>query len=714
MKGFFVFGVIITIWEFATFFQRTAPTQALSAFFFYVILISSSLSQPTYLLTALNIQKEKTYSLLVFAPAIIRILTFYFLDITFQMTEYGWNYTMSFSGLPLELGTAIYFGYFIATIIILIGLTRKARSPTLKKKYSVLLAGFTLFQVIGFTVTNYILTINPSFPPVGGILQLLTFITIGFALHLKEPRIPSYASALNRFPEVYSSFLTDFYNRSTNTNLGEASFKFTEFIQKSMIENNVSIRNDMISFEAPTNDVEVMQLISRNLKFLDEENNSSLTDSYLRVLKAAHLKFGDSFNKVVMANKDFLKKSDLIYGISGGEYLKQINEDKSLNGLSDVDACLKIYKRLLLLVSDKLPMSEFQNRFALYQGTKTVKSTKYGEISIEATKETIKRYPKDQRVSTIIESFNPLTSWVYSKVIGTSSFDSEFVLENLKHVLRLNRERAIELRIYPTLLERLAAKVPKAEMEQLYNEYLEEVIELKSGELQQVRSRLLEAERLSAIGRTTTMVGHDLRNPLQAIVNTIYLARMKLELIPPQIKKQDIEEVYNKIESQVMYMDKIVTDLQDFSRKINVKQTQINLQELMQDTLSDISIPEKIKVSMKANKKSPTVLADPASMKRVFQNLILNAIQAMPEGGNLRIGIHSTDEETLITVEDTGVGISEKSRARIFEPFFTTKAQGQGLGLSICKKFVQANGGSIKVDSIEGKGTTFTIKLHRT
>ena len=87
------------------------------------------------------------------------------------------------------------------------------------------------------------------------------------------------------------------------------------------------------------------------------------------------------------------------------------------------------------------------------------------------------------------------------------------------------------------------------------------MIKEKSGELQQVRSRLLEAERLSAIGRTTAMVGHDLRNPLQVIINTLYLARMKLELIPPQLDKDEIKEIYNKIESQALYMDKIVTNL---------------------------------------------------------------------------------------------------------------------------------------------------------
>ena len=178
-----------------------------------------------------------------------------------------------------------------------------------------------------------------------------------------------------------------------------------------------------------------------------------------------------------------------------------------IDGLSDVDACLKIYKRLLLLVSDKLPTPEFQKRIELYQTTKTVNSTKYGKISIEETKDVILRFPKDQRLSSIIESFNPLVSWVYVKVLGDLSFDNAAaVLETLRHVLRLNRERAIQLRIYPTLFERLAAKIPQEEIDQLYHEYLEEVIEQKSGELQHVRSRLLDAE-LSAIGRLRQWLG---------------------------------------------------------------------------------------------------------------------------------------------------------------------------------------------------------------
>jgi signal transduction histidine kinase len=710
LKGFFVYGLLIALWDFATFFQRTAPTIETSSVFFWVILLASSLSQPTYLITVLSIQKEKKSFLLVFIPALIRLITFLFLDLNYTLTEYGWSYDLSYSGIPFEVGTALYFGYFFAITLILFELARKARSAILRKKYLILLASFTLFQAIGFPLTNYLLTLNPNFPPLGGILQFITFIAIGSAIMLKENRIPSSASSINDFPEVYSSFLTVFYNSTVDTNLGEASFKFKNFLQNSMIEDKISIRGEGITLEK-TDDLNLLQLIDQNLKFLETEGDNELIDSYLRVLNAAHLKLGDSFDKVIMQNMDFLKKSDLIYGLSGGKYLNQIDEDTSLDGLSDVDACLKIYKRLLIVVSGKLPPQEFQRRIALYQTTKTVKSTKYGEISIEATKNEINRFPKDQRISSIIESFNPLVSWVYENVLGDLTADNAAILENLKRVLRLNREKAIQLRIYPTLLERLTAKIPKEEIEQLYHEYLEEVIEKKSGELQQVRSRLLEAERLSAIGRTATMVGHDLRNPLQAIVNTLYLARMKLELIPPQIEKHEIEDVLNEIESQVMYMDKIVTDLQDFSRPITIKPVKTNLKELVDDVLFSISIPKNINASVKTSEDAPMFRVDPPSLKRIFYNLILNAIQAMPDGGNLTISIHSTEENVIITVEDTGVGIPEKSRSKIFEPFFTTKAQGQGLGLSICKKFVEANGGSIEVESEEGKGATFKIKL---
>ena len=293
LKVFLLFGLLTALWEFATFFQRTAPAPDASAFFFYVLLVTSSLSQPAYLLTVLSIQREKRSLLFVFFPVLIRFLSFFFLTITFVLTPYGWSYLIS-PALAFDVGTVVFFGYLFAAIIILVELARKARSAILRRKYIILLASFTLFQAIGFPLTNYILTVNPDFPPLGGILQFLTFIAIGVAVLLKEPRLPSSISGVNSFQEVYLSFLTDFYNSTIDTNLGEASFKFADFLHHSLIDDKVSISEKKITFE--TDDLDLPQLINRNLKFLEDSEDNKLTDSYLRVLDAAHLELRDDFD----------------------------------------------------------------------------------------------------------------------------------------------------------------------------------------------------------------------------------------------------------------------------------------------------------------------------------------------------------------------------------------------------------------------------------
>jgi len=107
----------------------------------------------------------------------------------------------------------------------------------------------------------------------------------------------------------------------------------------------------------------------------------------------------------------------------------------------------------------------------------------------------------------------------------------------------------------------------------------------------------------------------------------------------------------------------------------------------------------------------PKVMVDPTFMKRVFTNLFTNALQAMPDGGRLTIRAHKTKEAVSISVEDTGVGIPEEKLDKIFTPLFTTKSKGIGLGLSICKRLLEAQGGSITVKSQVGKGSTFTLKI---
>jgi len=234
-------------------------------------------------------------------------------------------------------------------------------------------------------------------------------------------------------------------------------------------------------------------------------------------------------------------------------------------------------------------------------------------------------------------------------------------------------------------------------------------------ERKRMEARLAESQRLATIGETTAMVGHDLRNPLQGIVSAIYLAKRKLESPPqPSTKpavKPGLVDMLETIENEAKYMDKIVSDLQDYAAPLKTEPKPVEMEPLVKDTLSKIRIPRNVKVSFKVSEPLPTVMIDPAMLRRVFSNLIMNAIQAMPDGGRLEIDLYGTDEFLFIAFKDTGMGIPEENMGKLFNPLFTTKAKGQGLGLPVCKKLVEAHNGRITVESKPGGGSTFTVKL---
>jgi PAS domain S-box-containing protein len=234
-------------------------------------------------------------------------------------------------------------------------------------------------------------------------------------------------------------------------------------------------------------------------------------------------------------------------------------------------------------------------------------------------------------------------------------------------------------------------------------------------ERKRMEAELADARRLAVIGETAAMVGHDLRNPLQAIVSTVYLAKRELESqIEPSKKpavKPGLVAMLETIENESQYMNKIVSDLQDYATPLKTEPKPVQMESLVRDTLLKIRIPQNVKVSFKVSETLQTVTVDPAVMRRVFSNLIMNTIQAMPNGGELTIDLSRTEEHLLVSFRDRGVGIPEENLGKLFNPFFTTKSKGQGLGLPVCKKLVEAQNGRITVESKPGEGSTFTVKL---
>jgi signal transduction histidine kinase len=223
--------------------------------------------------------------------------------------------------------------------------------------------------------------------------------------------------------------------------------------------------------------------------------------------------------------------------------------------------------------------------------------------------------------------------------------------------------------------------------------------------------QLKDAERLAAIGATAGMVGHDIRNPLQAIVGDLYLVKEELAgAADGELKRSLLEEV-DAIEANVFYINKIVADLQDYARPLGPVFVEVDILPLIEAALSSKIVPENIEVSCHVEEDARIICTDPDLLKRVLNNLGMNAIQAMPDGGKVTVEVCRRGAETVISVADTGGGISDEVKARLFTPMFTTKSKGQGFGLAVVKRLTEALGGSVSFESEIGKGTKFTVKL---
>ncbi len=233
-------------------------------------------------------------------------------------------------------------------------------------------------------------------------------------------------------------------------------------------------------------------------------------------------------------------------------------------------------------------------------------------------------------------------------------------------------------------------------------------------ERKKLEELLVASESFASIGRTAAMVGHDLRNPLQGIIGYVGLAQTSLdEMKCHSTDKKEIQDSLHAIEDQIHYMDKIVSDLQDYARPLKPDLRGTDFQALLSETLSSLNVPRDVSVIIRFQKEFPEVVVDKLIMKRVLMNLLSNAIQAMPEGGKLTVDSSYTHGSVTISIKDTGIGIPEKNKPKIFTPLFSTKPRGQGFGLAVSKRLVEAHKGTITFKSKEGKGSEFIVSLPR-
>jgi signal transduction histidine kinase len=208
-------------------------------------------------------------------------------------------------------------------------------------------------------------------------------------------------------------------------------------------------------------------------------------------------------------------------------------------------------------------------------------------------------------------------------------------------------------------------------------------------------------EIMTSANRISNLIRHDLRVPLQTIKSAAYLLEKRPE------KAADMRVV---IDNSIDYATRIINEL-DLAGPMELKRETIDLKNLIGQSIESIQIPQMIEIRKDLGAGINNVFIDSVKMRRAIVNLIKNAIEAMPNGGMLTLTAVKADNEYMISVTDTGLGITPDVKKNLFKPFYTTKRWGTGLGLTICKQVAEAHGGTISVESEVGKGSTFTMKI---
>jgi two-component system NtrC family sensor kinase len=239
---------------------------------------------------------------------------------------------------------------------------------------------------------------------------------------------------------------------------------------------------------------------------------------------------------------------------------------------------------------------------------------------------------------------------------------------------------------------------------------MENQLSQREVELDRKNKELLQSKKLAAIGTLASGVAHELNNPL----NNIYISAQVLMREAGDSCSLMTRETVNDILGQTLRVKRIVGDLLEFARGKEPQLREVELNELLMGAYKLVSTTtntEDINFMMDTDPAGVIINADHEQMERVFINLFINAVDAMSGKGNLTVNIKREDESAKIRISDTGKGMSADAVEKIFEPFYTTKDKGTGLGLAIVFNIIKKHNGEIKVESEEGRGTTFIITL---
>jgi len=323
----------------------------------------------------------------------------------------------------------------------------------------------------------------------------------------------------------------------------------------------------------------------------------------------------------------------------------------------------------------------------------------YGYIHLKINVEDFSEILKNNAIKRIVA-----TSLVFGLGITLAIFLSWMYTKPIHNVV--NAARTVAAGDLTSEL-RTDRKDEIGELTQTFNFMVQKLREQRA-----LEEKLREAEHLSGIAQLAKGIAHEIRNPLNFI--SLSIDHLRKKYVPQRAEeKEQFESLIISIKHEIQRLNKLVGDFLDYGKPLRLNLREMDMVGLIDEVIALVRAKaekDDIRIDYHTG-ELPALLIDPELIKTCIFNVILNAFQAMPEGGDLTVTTKETNGKAFVIVSDTGIGVSRENLQKLFDPFFSTKSTGLGLGLAMTKRVVEEHGGKVDFQSVEGEGSTITISL---
>ena len=228
-----------------------------------------------------------------------------------------------------------------------------------------------------------------------------------------------------------------------------------------------------------------------------------------------------------------------------------------------------------------------------------------------------------------------------------------------------------------------------------------------------------DRDRLSTVGELSTILAHEIKNPMNSIIINIEVLRAAIQEVTGGSENSAstrAKKYLDVIEGEIKRLDKVIKGFLDLSLPRQSTKVKFSINQVLQsvvDFMAQEMQQKGISLKTEFSNENPTLVGSADQIKQALLNLMLNSLQALPDGGEVSLKTSANEKEVFISIRDSGVGMDGRTLEKIFNPYFTTKAKGSGLGLTIVRRVVKEHNGEIKVESELGKGTIFHLSFPR-